>query len=69
MSFHLFIAISFYHNIVCKNIVCELGLSKTLFFCFLQNLFSQRKSKSKNSQEKRKLDSVRLEFSSQRQEL
>jgi len=26
MSFYLFIAISFYLNIVCKNIVCELGL-------------------------------------------
>jgi len=26
MSFHLFIAISFYLNIECKNIVCELGL-------------------------------------------
>jgi len=23
---YLFIAISFYHNIVCKNILCELGL-------------------------------------------
>ncbi len=27
MSFYLFIAISFYLNIVCKNIVCELGLT------------------------------------------
>jgi len=26
MSFYLFIAIYFYLNIVCKNIVCELGL-------------------------------------------
>jgi len=29
MSFYLFIAISFYLNIVCKNIVCELGLTHT----------------------------------------
>jgi len=27
MSFYLFIAISFYHNIVSKNIVCDVGLS------------------------------------------
>jgi len=26
MSFYIFIAISLYQNIVCKNIVCELGL-------------------------------------------
>ncbi len=33
MSFYIFIAISFYLNIVRKNIVCELGLRKA-FFCF-----------------------------------
>ena len=27
MSFYLFIAISFYRNIACKNIVCDVGLN------------------------------------------
>ncbi len=31
MSFQLFIAISFYHNIVCKNVLCDLGLMQLLF--------------------------------------
>ncbi len=33
MSFYLVIAISFYLNIVCKNIVCELGLREKGMSC------------------------------------
>jgi len=32
MYFYLFIAISFYRNIVCKNTECELSLTLTLSF-------------------------------------
>jgi len=39
MSFYLFIAISFYRNIVCKNIVCELGLKRNSRYsiCSVEN--------------------------------
>jgi len=36
MSFYLFIAISFYLNIVCKNIVCELGLTQIVVASLLR---------------------------------
>jgi len=29
MSFYIYIAISFYHNIVCKNIVCDVGQNES----------------------------------------
>jgi len=31
MSFYLFIFLYFYRNIVCKDIVCDVGLSHTFF--------------------------------------
>jgi len=44
MSFYLFIAISFLLNIVCKNIVCELGLKMVkiskYFFCKVVSRYS-----------------------------
>jgi hypothetical protein len=41
MSFYLFIAISFDRNIVCKNIVCELGLCENVLSILKNSFFAK----------------------------
>jgi len=67
MSFYLFIAISFYLNIVCKNIVCELGLNmiknwKKVADFFLQNYLTNVRKFQSNSIQSQSCMNLRLKW-------